>query len=365
MWKIPLEGTSRCPFLQKSKTLPLAGTRRDCVTTIDSTVFAGVPPVSGPGGLRRRDGRTATGCSCPSRRRPSLGPLRWVYPSIWRTCRTRTRRPAGAALLAVIAVLTSRWGATSWAYPWWTAPTSRSWRWPSTAPPAARQKLVVCVLLSLAREGVLLPVGAVDRRLLPLGPPAEGLSSLLVASTALTWGVRHGIDGRAGTRSSTCPPCPFPEAAVLPSGVGELFSLFGYFVLVLLVGGTPRSLGAATLAAVAGMGRRLAGRRRAHAVERLGRMGDLSVPVIALACSLMDHPPLFPVGGGSAARGPLPDSTWEAMRRCYKRRRGTSMKASTNLRQGFAKESTLSPRGSTPTTREPSYECHARISRCR
>jgi hypothetical protein len=173
--------------------------------------------------------------------------------------------------------------------------------------------LVACILLGpLAKESFMFLVPwllVFGSR--PLAWPRQ--LGLLALAGALTYAVRHWIDVQAGSAPQESVANALDHLHNLfyslqrlfsVKGAGEIFSIFGFFWLVLLAGwrgtaGTRLALGwaGASFVAVVLVHMLLSG--------DLGRMGYLGAPVFAVACArLLTFHPAFRwlrLGPGSAA----------------------------------------------------------------
>ena len=149
--------------------------------------------------------------------------------------------------------------------------------------------------------------------------PPVTLSALLAASTAVTLGVRHWIDELASARAMDSVENALDHFANLPRslerlisvrGMGEMFSIFGFFFFVPLAGcfggGPVRQRWLQPLGWRSAV---LLGIIVAHMALStcLARMGYRSAPVFAVACSLIltTHPCFGWLGLGRS--GPEPD----------------------------------------------------------
>ena len=213
---------------------------------------------------------------------------------IFETCRLYGATPAAAAL-AVVAVLCSRWAVYTAGLPLVDSLYILVFALAFYAPKAGSAAALVAVLLlgPLAKESFVFLVPW----LLLFGRPAlnwpRQLAGLAVGS-ALALAVRYYIDARIGA-----PPTESINNALSHvhnlvyslrrllsvKGVGEIFSVFGFFWLMLLAGWRGqrqwlRPLGRPAVALVAVV--------LAHMFLSgdLGRMGYLSAPVFAVAFAL-------------------------------------------------------------------------------
>ena len=230
-----------------------------------------------------------------------LGLVGWV---LFRTCLLHGAT-AGAAALAVACTLASRWSVYIVGLPLvdslFLLLLSLVFY---SACSGSRKALILCILLGPhAKESFFLLVPWILLFCRGVLPPVT-LIALLAASTAVTLGVRHWIDGLAGARAMDSVENAFDHFVNLPvslqrlisvRGLGEIFSIFGFFFFIPLAGcfgGRParrrwlHPLGWRSVV--------LLGIIAAHMALStcLGRMGYLSAPVFAVACSLIltTHP---------------------------------------------------------------------------
>ncbi|RIY11319.1 hypothetical protein D0T11_07600 [Hymenobacter rubripertinctus] len=224
---------------------------------------------------------------------------------LFRTCLLYGASPAAAAL-AVAAVLTSRWTVYTAGLPLVDS----------------LYLLVVALAFYGARSGSAAAVGAV----LLLGFPAKESALLLVpwllwyGRHALRWpwqlaglavggaatlALRHWIDVQAGATAIESVSNALGHFENLTyslrrlfsvKGIGELFSIFGFFSLLILAGLRTSAARRNWLPALGGAGGWLVVIVGAHMLLSgdLGRMGYLAAPVFAVAFSLiLTRDPLF------------------------------------------------------------------------
>jgi len=225
---------------------------------------------------------------------------------LFRTCLLYGAAPPAAAL-ALVAVLCSRWAVYMAGLPLVDSLYMLVF---ALAFYAARSgsagALVLCILLGPhAKESFVF----LAPWLLVFGQRAMRWPfqlAWLALSAALAYGVRHWIDAQAGDLAQASVQNAFTYFGYVAyslrrlfsvKGAGELFSIFGFFTLALLVGLrggraavqswlVPLGWGGATLLVVVAVHMLLSG--------DLGRMGYLASPVFAVAFSLLlTHHPTF------------------------------------------------------------------------
>lgn len=231
---------------------------------------------------------------------------------LYRTCLLYGAAPTAAAL-AVVAVFSSRWAVYMAGLPLvdslYMLVFALAFYGARAGSPVA---LATCLLLGpLAKESFVFLVPwllVFGRR--GLGVPAQ--AGWLVVGAGLAYAVRHWIDTRIGA-----PPAESVSNALdhvhnltyslrrllSVKGIGEIFSIFGFFWLALLPGWRlklPAQLGypAAGFIGVVLIHMLLSG--------DLGRMGYLAAPVFAVAFALvLSQHSIFKVFGGLTAKHPL------------------------------------------------------------
>jgi hypothetical protein len=236
---------------------------------------------------------------------------------VFETCRLYGATPAAAAL-AVVAVLCSRWAVYIAGLPLVDSLYMLVFSLAFYAPRARSAGALVAVLLlgPLAKESFVFLVPW----LLMFGRPAlswpKQLAGLMLGGT-IALGVRYWIDARIGA-----PPAESVSNALdhvhnlvyslqrllSVKGAGELFSVFGFFWLVLLAGWrgrrhwlAPLGWPAAGLVAVVLAHMFLSG--------DLGRMGYLGAPVFGVTLALvLTHKPWLRSTPAAAATVPASDT---------------------------------------------------------
>lgn len=218
---------------------------------------------------------------------------------LYETCRLFGAAPAAAAL-AVVAVLCSRWAVYITGLPLVDSLYMVVFALAFYAARSGSKGALVAVLVLgwLAKESFVFLVPWLllfGRR--ALGWPAQ--LAWLTLGAALAFGVRHWIDTRIGA-----PPTESVQNALnhfenlgyslrrllSVKGIGEIFSVFGFFWLILLLGlrgGTARRT--QWLTPLGWSGAAFVGVVLAHMFLSgdLGRMGYLAAPVFAVAFALI------------------------------------------------------------------------------
>ncbi|MBT9393523.1 hypothetical protein KLP40_10150 [Hymenobacter sp. NST-14] len=217
---------------------------------------------------------------------------------LFRTCLLYGASPAAAAL-AVAGVLTSRWAVYTAGLPLvdslYLLVFALAWYGARSGSAAA---VAAALLLGFAAKesGLLLAPWLLVYGRRALDWPAQ--LAWLAAGGAATLALRHWIDGQAGATAAESVSNALGHSENLiyslrrllsVKGGGEIFSIFGFFSLVMLVGLRNRAarrnwlpvLGAAGtwLVMIVGVHMLLSG--------DLGRMGYLAAPVFAVAFSLI------------------------------------------------------------------------------